>query len=252
MTTTSMSPTCSQATVRVEARTAVRVTNLASLEFDLNTWTWLNVLPTDYAKTEVDKIMAAGEFVGLPVHAFDGDKDKPMHPNKFYAKAAGSLVEVTFTLTCSLFKRGSIYDTNFFADINDITILAHSGYTKQLTQERVVPDDNNGEGPSGTTNLSLPSVVVMMTTTERTTTGIPILPRSPASTKGCGIDVTSACDHLFLPLLFLCFSIFYFASWDVSSAQRSNVYIRVPLLLRYFIVHLVCLYFALLRTLPSD
>lgn len=54
-----------------------------------------------------------------------------------------------------VFKRGSIYDTNFFADINDITILAHSGYTKQLTQKRVVPDDNNGEGPSGTTNLSL-------------------------------------------------------------------------------------------------
>lgn len=70
-----------------------------------------------------------------------------MHPNDTHAELPGSLVEVTFNLTCNLFKRGNVYDTNFFADIDRVIILAHAGYAAALTQKRTEADDK-GEGTS--------------------------------------------------------------------------------------------------------
>lgn len=60
-----------------------------------------------------------------------------------------SLVEATFNLTCNLFMRGNVYDTNFIADIDHIVILAYAGYAASLTQKRTDGNDK-GEGPFGT------------------------------------------------------------------------------------------------------
>lgn len=110
---------------------------------------FLEKLPTDWAKKHVEEIVATGDYVSLPEHAYDGEDGPPIHPDDLWDRAPGSLAKISLKITCSVFKRGATYDTNFFADVDEIHLLAADGYPKLLSQKRARDDDaDKGEGTS--------------------------------------------------------------------------------------------------------